>query len=69
MFENCNTSSSSPRTPVVYLRLPVFPGDTVDKIEQTARELIEQYPGFKTVCTGIKVCKVRGVIDSCLTCR
>ena len=69
VFENCTTSSPSKWSLVTSYTLTVLSGDTVKKIEQTARELIRQDPAFKTVCTNIEVCEVRGVINSRFTCR
>ena len=69
VFENCTTFSPSKWSLVTPYKLIVLPDDTVEKIEQTARELIRQDPAFKTICTNIEVCEVRGVINSRFTCR
>ena len=70
VFENCTTSSPSTRSLVAREITDVLPGDTVKKIEQAARGLIENdCPAFKITCSSIEVYRVGGVIGSRLVCR
>ena len=50
----------------------VSPDDTIEKIAQAARKLMEfdiPYPGFETKFLDVKVCQVRRVIEPRFACH